>query len=94
MIDSEREVLQPIEAPYLLIVNIPCFRDCKGTLFVDALWEKDLQKHLAYITNLTLLAPVGRTPPDGSMRPLPTAANGGTLRFVGLAGQRSSLWHS
>jgi glycosyltransferase involved in cell wall biosynthesis len=91
VIDSEREVLQPIEAPYLLISHIPCFRDCKGTLFVDALWEKDLQKHLAYITNLTLLAPVGRTPPDGSMRPLPTAANGGTLRYVGLAGQRSSL---
>lgn len=55
----------PIGAPYLICLNVPCYRDQQGRRFFDPLWHKDLTQHLRYLHNLTLACPceTGEPPP-------------------------------
>jgi glycosyltransferase involved in cell wall biosynthesis len=57
--------LIPIEKPYLLCINIECYRDEKGHRYLDELWHKDLGLHLKYLKNLRLACPCrhGNPPP-------------------------------
>jgi glycosyltransferase involved in cell wall biosynthesis len=49
--------LSPIKQRYLLVLEIPVFKDKDGAYWTDLLWHKDLSAHLAYIEDLTLACP-------------------------------------
>ena len=54
---------EPIAQPYLLVLfGVKFYVDAKGRRWIDALWAKDLVEHTRYIKNLTLAAPLVRTP--------------------------------
>ena len=55
----------PIAAPYLLVIQVPCFHK-DGHHHAERLWAKDLDEHLRYLADMTLAAPLktGETPPD------------------------------
>ncbi|MCC5974049.1 MAG: glycosyltransferase [Rubellimicrobium sp.] len=42
---------------YLLVSPVPWFRDAEGGVWLDLLWQRDLWRHLDYLTDLTVLAP-------------------------------------
>jgi len=48
-----------LDQPYLLVVDqlLPFYRDSKGSLFANELWQKDLRMHLAYLGNLIIACP-------------------------------------
>jgi len=49
--------LPTIQVPYLLVVNIQCYQDKSGDIYLDPLWYKDLKKHPYYLKNFTLACP-------------------------------------
>ncbi|PZV23557.1 MAG: hypothetical protein DCF12_18805 [Snowella sp.] len=49
--------LPTIQVPYLFVVNIQCYQDKSGDIYLDPLWYKDLKKHLYYLKNFTLACP-------------------------------------
>ena len=50
--------LPPVTSRYLLVMNIPLYRDTRGALSAGQLWFKDLAEHLSYLDNFTLACPV------------------------------------
>lgn len=58
--------LPAIACPYLLCLNVNCYRDSDGRRYFDPLWHRDLLEHARYLKNLTLASPcqVGAVPPD------------------------------
>ena len=65
-VTSSSAPLSPIVDPYLLCLNVTCYRDSSGRRYFDPLWERDLREHVRYLANLTLASPcrVGEPPPD------------------------------
>lgn len=65
--DSEMRALKARLAGlcYLLVVPIPWYRDEGGRILLDRLWARDLLRHLDYLSDLTVLAPMGQLPKDG-----------------------------
>lgn len=58
--------LPTIQVPYLLVVNIQCYQDKSGDIYLDPLWYKDLKKHLHYFKKFTLACPcVYEQAPEG-----------------------------
>lgn len=49
-----------LDRRYLLVMPIPYFVDDVGDVWVDRLWKHDLDRHLAYLPQLTLTAPCAR----------------------------------
>lgn len=70
---ASREELLPITVPYLICLNIVCYRDARGIHYFDPLWHKDLMEHLRYLKNLTLACPcrLGEPPPDAVALDIP-----------------------
>lgn len=58
-----------IEAPYLLVVNIPLHRHA-GHFWANPLWAKDLLLHLGYIRHLLLFCPVEQGAPPADAVPV------------------------
>ena len=50
--------LPRISSRYLLVINIPLYRDKDGTTYAGQLWFKDLAEHLSYLDSFTLACPV------------------------------------
>ncbi len=65
---------------YLMAVPIPWHRDDAGMIWLDPLWQRDLVRHLDYLSDLTVLAPTG--PMAEGLIPLSPMPAG--LRFVPL----------
>ena len=90
---------EPLRAPdsatvladvrYLLVLNVPLYRDAQGRRYADDLWYKDLCQHAAYLRHLTLLCPVfgGTLPPNAVL--LDNDPKLESVRFVELAGAKS-----
>jgi glycosyltransferase involved in cell wall biosynthesis len=58
--------LPTIQVPYLLVVNIQCYQNKSGDIYLDPLWYKDLKKHLNYLKKFTLASPcVYQQAPEG-----------------------------
>jgi glycosyltransferase involved in cell wall biosynthesis len=55
-------VLRPISARYLIVLSVPAYKDDAGGVYVDELWQKDLQQHLTYLKRLTIACPIARGP--------------------------------
>ena len=49
--------LQPIFHPYLLVTNVPVTIDAQGVRWTEAMWLKDLSRHVAYLENFSLASP-------------------------------------
>lgn len=73
---------------YLLVVPVAYFRDAQGGIWLDPLWARDLGAHLAYLTDVRVLAPQlgGNQPPPDWVQIAPP--EGQTLNFTpfGAAG--------
>jgi glycosyltransferase involved in cell wall biosynthesis len=65
---------------YLMVVPIPWHRDGDGVIWLDPLWQRDLERHLEYLSHLTVLAPPG--PMADGLVPLSPMPEG--LRFAVL----------
>jgi glycosyltransferase involved in cell wall biosynthesis len=50
---------------YLIYVPVPHYRDRAGRIHLDKLWALDLQRHLDYLSDLTVLAPFFDLPESG-----------------------------
>jgi glycosyltransferase involved in cell wall biosynthesis len=50
--------LRRITSKYLLVINVPLYRDKDGATFAGQLWFKDLAEHLSYLDNFVLACPV------------------------------------
>lgn len=46
------------ERPFLLVTNLPTYRDGAGRYFLERAWHQDFTAHLAYLERLTLASPV------------------------------------
>jgi len=77
--------LAPIKLSYLLVLQIPVYRDAEGTRWLDRLWYKDLIEHVEYIDHFTLACPCidVREPPPGTVR-----VEDRRVRWVDLPGRR------
>jgi glycosyltransferase involved in cell wall biosynthesis len=65
--------LPPIAARYLLIINVPLYRNGEAGLCADRLWFKDLGEHLVYLDNFSIACPLADgVPADG---PVPLASD-------------------
>jgi glycosyltransferase involved in cell wall biosynthesis len=76
---------QPIRQRYLLVLNIPVFKDPSGARWTDRLWHKDLVQHVEYIDRFVLACPFIDVPaaPPGMVRIEDPRVN-----FVELPGRR------
>jgi hypothetical protein len=60
--------LPPIVARYLLVINVPLYRNGRSGLCADRLWFKDLSEHLAYLDDLAVACPLADgVPADGAV---------------------------
>ena len=66
--------LPPITCRYLLVMNIPLYRDARNVL-AGHLWFKDLRAHAAYLTRLTIACPVLDAAPVEAAMPLSSDEN-------------------
>ena len=97
--------LVQISAPYLLITSIPSYVDDDGNIWLDGLWHRDLQEHLNYLRNFTLLSPIQKLenadsdlmilspPPETAFRYAPIDSPGTFFRaLIGLPKLFNTLW--
>lgn len=77
---------RPIRHRYLLVIQIPVYRDAAGGRWTDPLWAKDLLRHLDYLADFALACPCfdGAPPPD-SVR-----IDDARIRFVDLPARRKA----
>jgi glycosyltransferase involved in cell wall biosynthesis len=83
--------LEPLTAPYLLVIGIPCFIDSEGRRWTDAHWHKDLVEHLNYIKNLTLASPVRHAMPPQAAKCLTLDQRFDDVQYVNLHASSSEL---
>lgn len=55
---TSEPTLPPITSRYLLVINVPLYRDKDGATYAGQLWFKDLAEHLSYLDNFMLACPV------------------------------------
>lgn len=68
---------------YLIVVPLPYVTDAQGGVWLDALWHHDLMAHLAYLSDLTVLAPQQALAPTAGLVRV-EVPEGGRLRFENL----------
>ncbi|MBV8607157.1 MAG: glycosyltransferase [Singulisphaera sp.] len=73
-----------IQDKYLLVIMIPCYVDEENRRSTDALWNKDIIKHLVQISDLTLAAPARYEAPPDKVVPIDPAMFEGTLSYLDL----------
>jgi glycosyltransferase involved in cell wall biosynthesis len=61
-----RELLPPITQSYLLCVSVPVWIDENAKRWTDELWAKDLELHLHYLRDLTIVSPCLRRQPESN----------------------------
>jgi len=77
-----------LRRPYLLVTFIPVYKDQGGGLWLERLWHHDLIRHLDYLADFRLCAPV--LPKDGDQDLLRIdAPPGHQLRVISLPVQNS-----
>jgi hypothetical protein len=62
-----------IQDKYLLVIMIPYYIDEDNRRSTDALWDKDIIKHLVQISDLTLAAPARYGAPPDKVVPIDPA---------------------
>jgi glycosyltransferase involved in cell wall biosynthesis len=83
--------LPPVGARYLLVINIPLYRNGGSGLYADRLWFKDLTEHLAYLKDLALACPLANgVPADGAV-PLTSDSRFAGVSIIPLFSPRGML---
>ncbi|MEL6766837.1 MAG: glycosyltransferase [Pseudomonadota bacterium] len=59
-----------IEGRYTLFTHIPVWHGADGSIHTDALWQRDLEAHLAYLPGFQLCCPVIAGPEGGEAAPV------------------------
>jgi glycosyltransferase involved in cell wall biosynthesis len=88
---GEAASLPPVAARYLLIVNIPLYRNGGSELYVDRLWFKDLTEHLAYLEDLTLACPLADGAPAEGAVPLTSDSRFAEVSIIPLFSAQGML---
>jgi glycosyltransferase involved in cell wall biosynthesis len=79
MVASREATLSPVTSHYLLVMNVPFYRDGDGALSAGDMWFKDLVEHLSYLRNFSIACPcVDGSPAEAT---LPITRDG---RFAGM----------
>lgn len=86
---SHQLSLPPIEFPYLLVTNIPCYLDREGKRYIDPLWYKDLIEHFKYLPNFTLASPCFKQDPPLNLISLDKDPLFSQIQFVDLPASTS-----
>jgi len=87
MAGNDFEILR---RPYLLVSFIPVYRDESGGLWLERLWHHDLNRHLYYLADFRLCAPV--LPKDAALDLLRIdLPPGHQLRVISLPAQKSYM---
>ena len=81
--------LPPITQRYLLVIGIKCYRDEKGSRYLDQLWYKDLLQHLEYLKNLTLACPCQYAEPPKNAISLDGDPSFSQVQFIDLPAPNS-----
>ncbi len=89
---------------YLLVVPVPFYRDAEGAVWLDPLWRQDLMAHLAYLSDLTVLAPCERLTAREGLEKVPAtpgltfsdlpAPKGALAALVSLPGALRAAWRA
>jgi glycosyltransferase involved in cell wall biosynthesis len=88
----ESTQLPPVTCRYLLVINIPLYRDGQGELSAGQLWFKDLVEHVAYIDRLSIACPHLEGSPTEVAVPLRSDSRLARVTIIALSTPRSSLW--
>ena len=79
MVASGEATLSPVTSHYLLVMNVPFYRDGDGALSAGDMWFKDLVEHLSYLRNFSIACPcVDGSPAEAT---IPITRDG---RFAGV----------
>src|ERR1700679_300491 len=81
--------LPRITSKYLLVVNIPLYRNRDGVAYAGQLWFKDLAEHLSYLDCFTLACPVLEGTPAEVAVSLQTDPRFSRIHIVALPAPRS-----
>ena len=82
---------ETISNPYLLVSGIPIQMDKDGVRWADSLWHKDLQRHLTYLSDFTLAAPLIKSKIPHNFLPLSTSPLLPKIKHVDLPSNSSLL---
>ncbi len=90
---------EPLRSPYLLVLfSVPLYVDSLGRRHVERLWAKDLERHLAYLSDLTLCSYAGTWPGEGAdlvcLEDSPAFLGLRTVSFARPAGLIHALWRA
>jgi glycosyltransferase involved in cell wall biosynthesis len=89
MAEVPEPTLPRITSRYLLVINIPLYRDEDGAVYAERLWFKDLAQHLSYLDGLMLACPVLEGIPVQDAVALRSDARFARVQLVALPGPRS-----
>jgi glycosyltransferase involved in cell wall biosynthesis len=81
--------LPRITSKYLLVINVPLYRDKDGATHAGQLWFKDLAEHLSYLDRFTLACPVLAETPAEVAVSLQSDSRFSRIKIVDLPAPRS-----
>jgi glycosyltransferase involved in cell wall biosynthesis len=81
--------LPRITCRYLLVINVPLYRDNSGATYAGQLWFKDLAEHLSYLDSFMLACPVQEGTPAEVALSLQSDSRFSRVRIIDLPAPRS-----
>src|ERR1700679_2889365 len=86
---TSEPTLPRITSRYLLVINVPLYRDKYGATYAGQLWFKDLAEHLSYLDSFTLACPVLEGTPAEVAVSLQSDSRFSRIHIVALPAPRS-----
>ena len=87
--ETPEPMLPRITNRYLLVINVPLYRDSSGATYAGQLWFKDLAEHLSYLDSLVLACPVQEGLPGEVAVSLESDSRFSRVQVVDLPAPRS-----
>jgi glycosyltransferase involved in cell wall biosynthesis len=91
MVSSREAALSPVTSRYLLVINIPLYRDGDGALSAGHLWFKDLVEHLTYLRNFSIACPCVDGSPAEAALPISGDRQFAGVRLIALSSPTSTM---
>jgi glycosyltransferase involved in cell wall biosynthesis len=86
---TSEPTLPRITSRYLLVINVPLYRDKDGATYAGQLWFKDLAEHLSYLDSFTLACPVLEETPAEVAVSLQSDSRFSRIQIIELPAPRS-----
>jgi glycosyltransferase involved in cell wall biosynthesis len=88
---TETSRLPPVTCRYLLVINVPLYRNGQGVLCADQLWFKDLVEHVAYLERFSIACPLVDGSPAEAAVPLKSDSRFAQVTIVALSSPTSLI---